>query len=103
MRIGRSSRPAAGTRWNGPLCYNTDPEIGRPGFYGLDEEGKMTLDPPVLLTHVDEAPGDPEDGSEHWVVADEDKPYYSHAPNEPLARTVELQSEVAGEGGVNVG
>lgn len=103
MRLGRSNRPAGGSVWYGPLCYSTDPEIGRPGFYGLDEEGHMTLDPPVLLTHIDEAPGDPDDGTGHWIVADPNEPYFSHAPYQPEARLVDLESSVAGEGGVNVG
>jgi hypothetical protein len=103
-----SSRPAAGERYDGPLTYTTDPQIGRPGYYALDEvtahkEGENThsiKEPHVMLTWVDEAPEDPNDGSGHFIISDMEKPYYSHLPPHldenlvPLAAIVQGTSKV---------
>lgn len=94
---------AWGQKWDGPAAYSTDPIIGRPGFYALDEDGRQLLDPAVMLTYIDEAPGNDEDGSGHYIVVNPDEPYYTHRPphlDDP--KYVELAATVEGVGGVSV-
>src|SRR5438105_3163460 len=98
-----TAAPAAGQKWTLPLTYTTDPEIGRPGYYGLDKEGRALHDPVVMLTYIDEAPGNDEDGSGYWVVADPSQPYFSHAPHHEVSRFVNLEAQVKGTSSVSGG
>jgi hypothetical protein len=95
--------PSHGDTWTGPTMWTTDPHIGRPGYYALSPEGAI-LDPPVMLTWVDEAPGNDEDGSGHFVVSTEE-PYFSHLPesiNPASPRVVNLEAHTHGTGGVSI-
>lgn len=89
--------------YKGPLTWTTDPEIGRPGYYALEEDGRTLMDPHVLLTWVDQAPGDAEDGSGYFYVADPDRPYFTHHPPHVDENFVELSAEAEGTGGVDIG
>jgi hypothetical protein len=114
----RSSRPAAGSTYEGPVTYTTDPQIGgQPGYYALaepqtfdHEDGTTTnlhpiLEPPLRLTWIDDAPHDEEDGSGHFVVAADDEPYYSHMPSHIAMQRnlVQLEATVRGTSGVSAG
>jgi hypothetical protein len=105
------SRPAAGERYEGPVTYTTDPLIGRAGYYALDDvktdKGGENLhqikEPHVMLTWVDEAPGDDEDGSGHFIVADPDKPYFVQLPPHLDENLVPIESDVQATSGVRIG
>ncbi len=67
-----------GDTYEGPLAIFDDESVdGVHGYYALDEDGKELLEQagkPVRLMQVDLAPGDDEDGSERYVVADKNDP-----------------------------
>lgn len=75
----KPENPKPGETYTGLLTYTTDPVIGRPGYYALDDDSKL-LDPPVMLTWVDEDPTNEENINGHYVVVDPEQPYYSHHP-----------------------
>ena len=60
--------------YTGPVAY-MDEIDGKPimrSFYMLTEDGKGPVLPLIRMVSVDDAPGDPEDGSCHYEVARED-------------------------------
>ncbi len=63
----------AGTRYDGPATYCDDyAAVPRPGFYALHVErdgSARRINPRLRLVYVDDAPGDPDDGSGHFEVA----------------------------------
>lgn len=88
-------RPAAGTVWAGPAAYYDDATVNyRRGFYALTDDGKQIRRPLVRLVAVDDAPGDPDDGSWHREVAGR------HDPPQRAARIVPLELRGAGRAGV---
>lgn len=59
-------RRLRGKLYVGPTAWCDDPQIvAWPGFYALSADGKTIL-ADVPLVCVDDAPGDPEDGSTHF-------------------------------------
>lgn len=60
-----------GDEWRGPRAWTTDfPDtVPCPGFYALTPDGSTFLRPLVRLIQIDLVPGDPEDGSEKFIVA----------------------------------
>lgn len=100
---GVTAAPAAGDIWDGLFCYTTDPVHGRPGYYALEDDGKTVVNPPVLLTHIDLAPGDDHDGRGVWVVVDVEEPYFSHAPAHERGNYVNLEANVKGTSAVTGG
>lgn len=103
MRLRKAPTVEPGSTWNGPAAYSTDPHIGRPGYYALTEDGQEILEPHVMLTYVDEAPGNDEDGSGHYEVADLDKPYFSHQPMNLNPNVVPLEARATTTSDVAVG
>ena len=98
------SRPAAGSVWTGFKTYTTDPVIGPPGFYALEDDGYTLVHPPLALTVVNVNPDDPKDERDLTLVAHPDEPYYPQLPphlNPPNA--VELEANVRGTGNLMVG
>lgn len=103
-RTEGASRPAAGQAWIGPLTFTTDPEIGRPGYYALEADGRTLIDPPLLLTHVNVDPTNEDDTRDVYLVADPDQPYHITLPphlNPP--NIVDLESQVHGTSEVTTG
>jgi hypothetical protein len=87
----RRLRFRRGDRYDGPACYCTDYSlVPRPGFYALDATGKR-VNPHVRLVYVDDAPGDPNDGSGHYEIAGRKDP-----EQRPGERVVELAVAVKG-------
>lgn len=93
----------AGKRYEGPAAWCDDyTAVPRPGFYALTPDGKNIL-ADVPLVCIDEAPGDPDDGSCHYVYAGpHDYPQRS-ADGTPIRRgdTVPLEVDAEGQTGVN--
>lgn len=79
-RIQQARR--AGQRYDGPACFCDDyAAVPRPGFYALGPHPKTGQEGAVILADVplvcvDDAPGDPDDGSCHYEYAGpKDNPY----------------------------
>ena len=87
-------RSLTGSVWEGFACYSTDPQIGRPGYYALNDDAMTIREPHVMLTWVDDAPGDDDDGSGHYEVADMDVAYHIQLPPSLNPNTVDLSTEV---------
>lgn len=82
LRKAQSER--AGQPYDGPACWCDDyMAVPRPGFYALSEDGRDILKEYPLVC-VDDAPGDPEDGSCHYEYAGPDDNPYRHNPDVPL-------------------
>src|SRR6185503_7344112 len=61
-------RRRPGDRYDGPAAYCDDYAlVPRPDFYALDPTCKKVTK--QRLIYVDDAPGDPEDGSGHYEIA----------------------------------
>jgi hypothetical protein len=106
MRLFGKPKPAEhepGSVWEGPATYTTDPHIGRAGYYALTDDGTTILEPHVMLTYVDEAPRDEEDGSGHYEVADPNEPYFSHCPMALNPNVVPLEAQATTTSSVSVG
>lgn len=97
-RVRRLQEKRAGQLYEGPAAYTTDYAlVSRPGFYALAEDGS-TLLADVPLVCVDDAPGNPDDGSCHYEYA---------GPKDPPQRTasqreVELKASAVAESGVEL-
>lgn len=90
-----NKRPRPGYVWEGPACYTDDyTAVQRPGFYALTEDGKNLIQPPLRLVYIDDAPGDPTDGSGHYEVASATDPVQKWNTGQPI---VELKIEVVGQ------
>lgn len=85
---------AARAKYTGLKAFCNDDSVGFvPGFYALTDDGKQLLlrgGKPVRLMHVDLAPGDPDDGSEEFLVAGPKDP-----PQSEKGRIVPLEPEAA--------
>lgn len=103
QRDNRTSRPAAGSVWAGPRTYTTDPEIGRPGYYALEDDGRTLVDPPILLTCVNVHPEDEEDTEDLYIVANPEEPYHAQLPPHLNAGVVALEATVQGTSEVTPG
>lgn len=91
LNLLRRLRQRRGQRYDGPACYTDDYAlVGRPGFYALDPTGKK-VNRRLRLVYVDDAPGDPTDGSGHYEVAGRHDPVQRGGE-----RVVELEVQVAG-------
>jgi len=96
-------RTMVGNPWEGYACYSTDPQIGRPGYYALEDDGKTIREPHVMLTWVDEAPGDDDDGSGHYEVANMDVAYHIQLPPSLNPNTVDLEATVVTKSELSAG
>lgn len=84
-------RVRRGSRYDGPAAYCDDYAlVPRPGFYALDKTGK-NVNRHVRLIYVDDAPGDPDDGSGHYEIAGRKDPVQRGGD-----RVVQLEAKVAG-------
>jgi hypothetical protein len=87
----------AGSKYSGPKAIFDGEEVdGILAFYALDQDGKTLLKQngkPVRLMQVDEAPGDPDDGSESFYVAAKGDPAQKTTRDE--GNLVELEPEEA--------
>lgn len=74
LRKAQSARQ--GQPYDGPACWCDDYQaVPRPGFYALSEDGRSILKEYPLVC-VDDAPGNPDDGSTHYEYAGpDDNPY----------------------------
>lgn len=88
-----------GEAYVGPACWSDDyTVVPKPGYYALSEDGKALL-VDVPLVCIDDAPGDPEDGSCHYVYAGENEYPQKTAEGKeiPYGHPVDLEFEVEGE------
>ncbi|MBI3936411.1 MAG: hypothetical protein HY323_05495 [Betaproteobacteria bacterium] len=85
-----------GDRYDGPVAFTDEDGYKRLplGYYALTRDGKSLRRPLLRLVWVDDAPGDPDDGSGHYEVA--------HRSDPPVkaGRIVPLQSHMTGKGSV---
>lgn len=78
-----------GQHYDGPVTYCDDYAlVPRPGFYATDGRN---VNRHLRLVYVDDAPGDPDDGSGHFEVAGRKDPV-----QRPGDRVVTLEVQVAG-------
>lgn len=106
MSIFGKRRLVPGEVYEGPASWTTDYSIvDKAGFYALAEDGKTFMQPLLRLVAVDDAPGDPDDGSWHLEVASPHDPPQRAATGEEIEarKTVDLEANPVGESEVNLG
>ena len=92
-----------GRPYDGPYTWCDDPQIVlRPGYYAVSEvgpAGKILARMP--LVGVDDAPGDPDDGSWHLEYAGP-KDYPQRSGGRPVEKraTVNMEADTHGIGGI---
>lgn len=97
-RVRRLQEKRAGQFYTGPAAYTTDYALApRPGFYALADDGR-TLLADVPLVCVDDAPGNPDDGSCHYEYAGPKDPPQRAASQ----REVELRASAVAQSGVDL-
>ncbi len=95
-------RARAGRRYVGPAAWSDDyTAVPRPGYYALSADGKRVL-AGVPLVCVDDAPGDPDDGSCHYEYAGPRDYPQRRADGSAVqpGRTVDMEAEAVGQGGI---
>lgn len=75
--------------------------VPKPGFYALTADGKTVL-PDVPLVCVDDAPGDPDDGSTHFEYAGPRDYPQRRADGSEITRERIVNVEVHAEGKASV-